>query len=101
MRTRYGVQSPTIQTHRRTVQRKRYSYSKVLLGLLLVVTVAGNAASYVLAWRGYDTAEGVTTTLTTVFGAAIVGYLIKSLGEHASLNAHGISEIDECTDGDE
>ena len=99
MRTRYGVQS-LLTPPRRTVTHKRFSYSKILLGLLLLVTIAGNAASYVLAWRGYDTAEGVTTTLTTVFGAAVVGYLMKSLGEHASLNTHGITEIEETT-GDE
>lgn len=74
------------------VRRKRWPYSKVILGLLLAVTIMGNAASYVLAWHGYDTAEGVTTTMTSVFGAAIVGYLIKSLGEHHSMNKYGVSE---------
>ena len=88
------LSAPSGQTSR-TVKRKRWPYSKILLLLLLIVTVAGNAASYVLAWRGYDTAEGVSTTLTMTFGAAIVSYLIKSLGEHASMNKHGISEVDE------
>lgn len=77
------------------IRRKRWPYSKVMLGMLLVVTIAGNAASYALAWHGYDTAEGVTTTLTSVFGAAIVGYLIKSLGEHHSMNKYGLSEEEE------
>ena len=99
MQTRYRVRSPTCE-QRRTVRRRRRPYSKMILGALLLVTVAGNAASYALAWRGYETAEGVTQSLNTVFGAAVVGYLIKSLGEHASLNAHGIEEVDE-TDGDE
>ena len=95
MQTRYKVRAPTCGQPSRMVRRKRWPYSKIVLGLLLLVTVAGNAASYALAWRGYDTAEGVTTTLTMTFGAAIVGYLIKSLGEHASMNAHGIAEVDE------
>lgn len=100
MQTRYKIRSPTCEGKLRTVTRRRRPYSKVVLAALLIVTVAGNAASYILAWRGYETAEGVTVSLNTVFGAAIVGYLLKSLGEHASLNAHGIREIDE-TDGDE
>lgn len=98
MNTRQEAAPPTTNAPKRTVTRRRWCYSKVVLAVLLVVTIAGNAASYALAWRGYDAAEGVSTTLTTVFGAAVVGYLMKSLGEHASLNAHGITEVDEDAD---
>ena len=102
MQTRYPIRSPACgrSAPRRTVRRKRWPYSKILLGLLLGAVIAGNAASYALASQGLETAEGVTTSLNTVFGAAAVGYLLKSLGEHASMNAHGIEEID-GTDGDE
>ena len=99
LKTRYGIRSPTVRRPTRRIRRKKYAYSKVLLAVLLAFTLAGNAASYLLAWQGHETAEGVTTTLTTVFGAAVVGYLVKSLGEHASMNRHGITEEDEDIGG--
>ncbi len=76
----------------RRIRTKKITYSKVVLGILLLLCVCGNLCSYLLAAHGLETVEGVTQSLNSVFGAAITGYLLKSLGEHCSMNKYRIEE---------
>ena len=99
MQTRYGIRSPTVRPPGRTVKRRRWNALKLIVFIAMAATLCGCAASYILAMLGMDTAEGVTTTLIQVFGTSVIAYAIKTLGDHVSMNACGITEVDEDIGG--
>lgn len=84
-----------VRRRRRPVHHKRFPYSKVTVAIVGVCVLLANIASYHLAYLGLDTNASVTEGINTVYGAVLVTYLIKSLGEHWSMNQFGIEEDDE------
>ena len=67
-------------------------YIKAFAGYLeMERNASGNTiASYVLAFRGLETAEGITTTIFTACVGYLVTYAAKSATEKISRNRHGL-----------
>ena len=78
----------------RTVKRRRWNALKAVVLLLLALTMGGCAASYTLSALGLDANAEVTVALIETFGAAVVAYALKTLGDHMSMNKHGLEEVD-------
>lgn len=86
------TQTTTRRRSKRKVKRKKFPYSKVIIILVGVGVVLANIASYILAFRGFDGNSTVTEGINTGYGVVLLGYLLKSLGEHWSMNKFGIEE---------
>lgn len=80
------------QQCKRKVQRKKFPYSKIIIALVGLCVIVANVASYILAFKGLDGNSMVTEGINTSYGAVLLGYLLKSLGEHWSMNKFGIEE---------
>lgn len=87
-----STSTTTRRRRKRKVQRKPFPYSKVLIALVGVGVVIANIASYNLAYGGLDSNSAVTEGINTGYGVVLLGYLLKSLGEHWSMNKFGIEE---------
>lgn len=83
-----------MESARRTIRRRRWNALKVVVLLLLALTVGGCVVSYTLSALGLDANVDVTVSLVETFGAAVVAYAIKTLGDHMSMNKHGIEEVE-------
>ncbi|MCI8815547.1 MAG: hypothetical protein HFF15_01800 [Angelakisella sp.] len=92
--------------------RPPWEFSKRLAAWCVIIATAAAVASYVLAFRGLDTAEGITTTVFTGCIGYLVSYAAKSAAEKVSRNRHGLDadgtpfgvqanniETEEMTDG--
>ena len=77
---------------KRKVQHKKFPYSKVIIAVVGLGVLAANIASYNLAYKGYDGNSTVTDGINTGYGVVLFGYLLKSMGEHWSMNKFGIED---------
>ncbi len=93
-------------------ERPPWEFSKRLAAWCVIIATAAAVASYVLAFLGLDTAEGITTTIFTGCIGYLVTYAAKSATEKISRNRHGLDadgnpidvqadniEMEEMTDG--
>ena len=93
-------------------ERPPWEFSKRLAAWCVIIATAAAVASYVLAFLGLDTAEGITTTIFTGCIGYLVTYAAKSTAEKVSRNRHGLDadgtpfgvqanniETEEMTDG--
>ena len=67
-----------------------WEFSKRLAAWCVMIATAAAIASYVLAFRGLETAEGITTTIFTACVGYLVTYAAKSATEKISRNRHGL-----------
>lgn len=72
--------------------KKRSEVSKLLAAWAVVVATASATASYVLAFRGQQTASDVTNTIFTACVGYLVTYAAKSATEKVSRNRHGLDQ---------
>lgn len=77
---------------KRKVQHKKFPFSKVIIALVGIGVVAANIASYDLSYKGLDSNSTVTESINTGYGVVLFGYLLKSMGEHWSMNKFGIED---------
>ena len=80
---------------KRRVRKVRYAFSKVMIAIVTVGVIAANICSYDLAYKERDTNENVTDGINKGYGAVLVAYFVKSLGEHWSMNKFGVEEEEE------
>jgi hypothetical protein len=59
------------------------------MALINVFCLLGAATSYVLAWYGLPTVEGLSQTLALGGPLAFVGYAVSKGFDHASANKYG------------
>ena len=71
-------------------ERPPWEFSKRLAAWCVMIATAAAIASYVLAFRGLETAEGITTTIFTACVGYLVTYAAKSATEKISRNWHGL-----------
>lgn len=71
-------------------ERPPWEFSKRLAAWCVMIATAAAVASYVLAFRGLETAEGITTTIFTACVGYLVTYAAKSATEKISRNRHGL-----------
>ena len=71
-------------------ERPPWEFSKRLAAWCVMIATAAAIASYVLAFRGLETAEGITTTIFTACVGYLVTYAAKSATEKISRNRHGL-----------
>lgn len=77
-------------TEKSNTGRKPWEFSKKLAVWCVVIATGTVAASYVLAFRGLETAEGITNTIFTACVGYLVTYAAKSATEKISRNRHGL-----------
>ena len=70
--------------------RPPQEFSKRLAAWCVIIATAAAVASYALAFRGLETAEGITTTIFTGCIGYLVTYAAKSTAEKVSRNRHGL-----------
>lgn len=93
-------------------ERPPWEFSKRLAAWCVIIATAAVVVSYVLAFQGLETAEGITTTVFTGCIGYLVTYAAKSTAEKVSRNRHGLDadgtpfgvqanniETEEMTDG--
>ena len=71
-------------------ERPPWEFSKRLAAWCVMIATAAAIASYVLAFRGLETAEGITTTIFTACIGYLISYAAKSTTEKISRNRHGL-----------
>ena len=71
-------------------ERPPWEFSKRLAAWCVMIATAAAIASYVLAFRGLETAEGITTTIFTACVGYLVTYAAKAATEKISRNRHGL-----------
>ena len=71
-------------------ERPPWEFSKRLAAWCVMIATAAAVASYVLAFRGLETAEGITTTIFTACVGYLMTYAAKSATEKISRNRHGL-----------
>lgn len=71
-------------------ERPPWEFSKRLAAWCVMIATAAAIASYVLAFRGLETAEGITTTIFTACVGYLMTYAAKSATEKISRNRHGL-----------
>ena len=71
-------------------ERHPWEFSKRLAAWCVMIATAAAIASDVLAFRGLETAEGITTTIFTACVGYLVTYAAKSATEKISRNRHGL-----------
>lgn len=75
---------------KRSPGRPPWEFSKKLAAWCVIIATATAVASYILAFLGLDTAEGITTTVFTGSIGYLVTYAAKSATEKISRNRHGL-----------
>ena len=75
---------------RKKRERPPQEFSKRLAAWCVIIATAAVVASYVLAFLGLETAEGITTTIFTGCIGYLVTYAAKSATEKISRNRHGL-----------
>lgn len=83
---------------RKTQKQKALEFSKRVVLWAVCFTTICVCASYTLSMFDHDPAVDVTVAVIANCLAVISGYLLKSFGEHNSLNKYGIT-LDEKTQG--
>lgn len=71
-------------------ERRRWEFKKKLAAWAVVVATASAAASYVLAFKGLQTASDVTTTIFNACIGYLMTYAASSVTEKISRNRHGL-----------
>lgn len=86
---------------RKTQKQKALEFSKRIVVWALCFTTMCVIASYVLSMLDHDPAVDVTVAVIANCLAVISGYLLKSFGEHNSLNKYGVTLEDKVQEADE
>lgn len=68
----------------------KWEFSKKLALWAVVIATAAVILSYILAFKGLETASDVTTTIFTACIGYLVTYVAKSTTEKISRNRHGL-----------
>lgn len=86
---------------RKTQKQRALDFSKRVVVWALCFTSMCVVASYVLSMFDHDPAVDVTVAVIANCLAVISGYLLKSFGEHNSLNKYGVTLEDKEQEPDE
>ena len=68
----------------------KWEFSKKLALWAVVIATAAVILSYILAFKGLETASDITTTIFTACIGYLVTYAAKSTTEKISRNRHGL-----------
>jgi len=71
-------------------EKRSPEFSKCVVVAMLVISCGWISLSFILAWFGKDTLEGLTETIVTTLLASIVGYFAKAFFEKNSRNKYGL-----------